>query len=52
MTAVAVWDHTPDAGEMLDDRLARGWQPRFTALKTGNQIQGYASCLVKSPDKV
>ncbi|HEY2853812.1 MAG TPA: hypothetical protein VGJ18_13250 [Gemmatimonadaceae bacterium] len=31
---------------MLDARLARGWVPTPSALKTGDAILGYASCAV------
>ncbi len=33
---------------MLDARLARGWKPTATALKTGDQVLGYAACVVSA----
>jgi hypothetical protein len=47
VTAVAVWDHRPSADELLQQRIAAGWQPTATALKDGEQILGHAACLVK-----
>jgi hypothetical protein len=42
-----VWDHAPTARELLDDRLARGWSPTASALKSGDRVLGYAaSCVV------
>ena len=46
MTAVAVFDHRPDAAELLARRVARGWRPVPTALKDGARVLGYAACLV------
>ena len=45
MTAVAVWDHAPNADELLDARLARGWSPTPTGTQDGPQILGHAACL-------
>jgi hypothetical protein len=39
-----VWDHRPSADELLDARLARGWQPTPTATRDGPQILGHAQC--------
>jgi hypothetical protein len=41
-----VWDHTPSARELLDDRLLHGWRPTPTALQIGDRVLGYASCAV------
>ena len=49
MTAVAVWDHTPDARELLDARLARGWRPTPSDVRDGNPILGYAACTWPAP---
>jgi hypothetical protein len=38
-----VWDHRPNAEELLDDRVARGWQPIPTGTVDGPQILGYAA---------
>jgi hypothetical protein len=46
ITAVAVWDHLPSANELLEVRLAAGWQPRPTLLKDGDRVVGHAACLV------
>ena len=43
LTAVAVWDHRPNAAELLAKRLAHGWRPTPTKLKTGDQVLGYAA---------
>ena len=45
MAAVAVWDHKPDAEELLQARVARGWEPTATGLKDGAQVLGYAARL-------
>jgi hypothetical protein len=42
-----VWDHSPTADELLQARVARGWQPTPTATKSGDQILGHAACLVQ-----
>jgi hypothetical protein len=47
VTAVAVWTHRPTAEELLQDRLARGWEPTPTATRDGPQILGYAACLAR-----
>jgi hypothetical protein len=44
-----VWDHRPTAAELLEARVARGWKPTPTAMQTGEEILGYASCLVAKP---
>jgi hypothetical protein len=46
VTAVAVFDHEPSAKELLEARLARGWRPTPSALKSGDRILGYAACAV------
>lgn len=45
MTAVAVWDHRPDAAELLAARLAAGWTPTPTATRSGDVVLGYAACV-------
>ncbi|HRI70655.1 MAG TPA: hypothetical protein PK156_40765 [Polyangium sp.] len=47
MTAVAVWGHQPSADELLDARVARGWEPTPTGTKDGPQILGFARRLAK-----
>jgi hypothetical protein len=49
VTAVAVWDHEPEAQELLEARLARGWQPMLSDVREGNPILGYAACLYRPP---
>ena len=44
--AVAIWDHQPDADELLAARLQRGWRPTPTATRQGDVILGHAACLV------
>lgn len=46
MTAVAVFDHRPDAAELLARRLERGWRPTPSALREGERVLGYAACVV------
>ena len=45
--AVAIWDHEPGAGELLDRRLAAGWQPTPTATVDGAVVLGHAACLAR-----
>jgi hypothetical protein len=47
VAAVAVWDHEPEARELLEARLARGWRPTPSDVREGNPILGYAACLYK-----
>lgn len=42
MTAVAVWDHRPDADELLASRLADGWRPTPSYLVGGPRVLGHA----------
>jgi len=42
-----VWEHRPSADELLDARLAHGWQPTPTATRDGPAILGHASCRVR-----
>jgi len=37
-----VWDHRPDADELLAYRLQKGWQPTPSPLKDGDKILGHA----------
>jgi hypothetical protein len=41
-----VWDHAPNADELLADRLARGWKPTPTEMVDGPQVLGHAACAV------
>jgi len=34
---------------MLDARLARGWRPTASGMKTGPQVLGYAACVFARP---
>ena len=45
--AVAVWDHAPDADELLQARLARAWSPTPTATRDGPRVLGHAACAVE-----
>lgn len=44
--AVAIWDRQPTPAALLAERVAHGWRPTPTALKTGERVLGYAACLV------
>jgi hypothetical protein len=46
-----VWPHRPTARELLDARLAAGWQPTPTATREGDRVLGYAACLAENPTK-
>ncbi|MEO8295527.1 MAG: hypothetical protein ABI613_08440 [Gemmatimonadota bacterium] len=48
MTAVAVWPERPAHQAMLNARVARGWRPTPTALKTGPAVLGYAACIFRT----
>ena len=48
MMAVAIFDHQPSAGELLDHRMTRGWRPTPTATCDGDVILGYAACRVRN----
>jgi hypothetical protein len=43
--AVAIFDHQPSPGELLERRIERGWRPTPTATRDGDIILGYASCV-------
>jgi len=49
--AVAIWDHLPDAAELLTERLRRGWRPRLSPVGDGPKILGYAACLLSADDQ-
>jgi hypothetical protein len=52
VTAVAVWDHKPEADEVLEARLAEGWRPQPSALREGDRVLGHAACRIGSmPDQ-
>jgi len=42
--AVAIWDHRPSPGELLERRLERGWRPTPTATRDGDVVLGFAAC--------
>jgi hypothetical protein len=44
--AVAVWDHRPEADELLAWRVKNGWEPTPSLLKEGPRILGHAACLI------
>jgi hypothetical protein len=37
-----VWDHRPDADELLAARVARGWRPTASELQGGARVLGHA----------
>ena len=41
--AVAIWDHEPDADELLARRLEAGWKPTPTATVDGDLVLGFAA---------
>jgi hypothetical protein len=43
VVAVAIWDHEPDADELLARRLETGWQPTPTATVEGDVVLGFAA---------
>jgi hypothetical protein len=45
VTAVAVWEHRPTPRELLDARLASGWKPTPSRLRSGDRVLGYAACV-------
>jgi len=51
VTAVAVWDHEPDADGLLAARLERGWEPTPTATLDGPVVLGHAACLARAPTR-
>jgi len=46
VTAVAVFGAKPNAELLLQARLARGWTPTPSALRSGDRVLGYAACVV------
>ena len=42
-----MWDHRPNAQELLQKRLDAGWSPTPTATRDGDQVLGYAACVFK-----
>lgn len=42
--AVAIWDHRPSPGELLERRLERGWRRTPTSTVDGEVVLGYAAC--------
>lgn len=41
--AVAIWAEKPDADTLLAQRLADGWQPTPSLLRTGPEVLGHAA---------
>ena len=37
-----MWDHEPDADELLDVRVADGWTPTATSTVDGDVVMGHA----------
>lgn len=42
-----MWDHLPSNDELLQARLAAGWEPTPTGTQDGPEILGYAACVAK-----
>lgn|GEM_PF-2149542 len=38
-----MWQHPPTPDALLDARLAAGWRPTVTMLKTGPVVEGHAA---------
>jgi len=51
LTAVAVFEHKPEDKELLELRIKHGWSPTPSPLVGGEQILGYAACLVEDSQK-
>ena len=45
ITEISVWNHEPTADELLNARIAEGWEPTPSLLKEGEVILGHAACL-------
>ena len=45
VTGTTLWDHPPDASELLDFRLGDGWRPTPTATVTGPVVLGHARAM-------
>jgi hypothetical protein len=46
LTAVAVWPQKPTPDQLLQRRLADGWEPTLTPLQQGAAVLGHAACAV------
>jgi hypothetical protein len=46
VTAIAIWDHSPTADELLTVRVNEGWRPVPSKLKRWDQFIGHAACLI------
>jgi hypothetical protein len=42
-----VWDHRPDADELLAARVTAGWAPTATPTVDGDVVMGHACKLVR-----
>ena len=40
-----MWDHTPNADEILQARIQEGWAPTPSSLQDGDRVVGHAACL-------
>ncbi|MGE0128390.1 MAG: hypothetical protein AB7U82_09950 [Blastocatellales bacterium] len=40
-----MWDHRPNADELLAARAAGGWRPTPSLLRDGDRVLGHAACL-------
>ena len=43
-----MWDRDPTNDELLADRLATGWKPTPSRLKSGDVVLGHAACVLPS----
>jgi hypothetical protein len=45
--AVSVWDRKPSPHDVLEKRLAMGWEPTPSEHQDGPVVEGYAACVYK-----
>jgi hypothetical protein len=43
-----VWEHQPNADELLAERLRNGWRPTPSRLREGDRVLGHAACVVSA----
>lgn len=44
--AVSIWEIRPSPETLLGRRVALGWQPRASPMAEGDEVLGFAACLV------
>lgn len=43
---VSIWEIRPSPETLLGRRVALGWQPRMSPMADGDEVLGFAACLV------